>query len=744
MIKLRRYLKPFAAGLLIAIVLLFGQAMSDLNLPNFMSKIVNIGIQQNGIDSTAPAAISESGMTLIKTFMTDDEKTLVNDNYTLVSSSDKNEKGQKYIDLYPSAENKLYIKNNADKSISKSLDDAFGSATGTIMYTMKDFAEKSGQSTVSNAADNLKEIDLAKLYQMQPILNMIPKQTIANAHDEAIANDATILNQMGIYMTKAFYTELGIDVSQMQTSYIIKIGLLMLTIALLGGAATILVSLISSRIAAGVARNLRKDVFTKIEKFSPNAFGKFSTASLITRCTNDITQIQMLLMIGIRMICYAPIMATGGIIMALKKSVSMSWIIAVAVITLVGLIMIVMAIAMPKFKIMQQLVDKLNLVSRENLSGMMVIRAFATQQHEKDRFDKANSDITKTQLFIGRSMVSLMTGIMLIMNCITLVIVWVGAHQIAASSMQVGDMMAFMQYAMQIIMSFMMISMMFLFVPRAAVSAVRISEVLAVDDLIKDPENPKDFDETKKGLVEFKNVFFRYDNADEDALCDITFTAKPGQTTAIIGSTGSGKSTIANLIMRFYDIRNGEIRVDGVDIRQVAQKDLRSKIGYVPQKGVLLSGTISTNLKYGKKEADYDEVQTAAQVAQAMDFISDNEHKFEAPITQGGTNVSGGQKQRLSIARALVAKPEIYIFDDSFSALDFKTDVALRKALKEHTGDSTVIVVGQRISTIKNAEQIIVLDEGKIVGIGTHKELLKNCDEYYEIASSQLTQEELA
>lgn len=744
MIKLRGYLKPFAAGLLIAIVLLFGQAMSDLNLPNFMSKIVNIGIQQNGIDSTAPAAISESGMMLIKTFMTDDEKTLVNDNYTLVSSSDTNEKRQKYIDLYPKVEDKLYVKNDVDKTVSKSLDDAFGSATGTIMYSMKDFTEKSGQSTASNAADNLKEIDLAKLYQMQPMLNMIPKQTIINAHDEAIANDATILNQMGIYMTKAFYTELGIDVSRMQTSYIIRIGLFMLTIALLGGAATILVSLISSRIAAGVARNLRKDVFTKIEKFSPNAFGKFSTASLITRCTNDITQIQMLLMIGIRMLCYAPIMATGGIIMALKKSVSMSWIIAVAVITLVGMIMIVMAIAMPKFKIMQQLVDKLNLVSRENLSGMMVIRAFATQQHEKDRFEKANDDITKTQLFIGRSMVSLMTGIMLMMNCITLIIVWVGAHQIASSSMQVGDMMAFMQYAMQIIMSFMMISMMFLFVPRAAVSAVRISEVLAVDDLIKDPENPKNFDETKKGLVEFKNVFFRYDNADEDALCDITFTAKPGQTTAIIGSTGSGKSTIANLIMRFYDIRSGEILVDGVDIRQVAQKDLRSKIGYVPQKGVLLSGTISTNLKYGKKEAADDEIQTAAQVAQAMDFISDNEHKFEAPITQGGTNVSGGQKQRLSIARALVAKPEIYIFDDSFSALDFKTDVALRKALKEHTGQSTVIVVGQRISTIKNAEQIIVLDEGKIVGTGTHKELLKNCDEYYEIASSQLTQEELA
>lgn len=744
MIKLRRYLKPFATGLLLAIVLLLVQAVCDLNLPNFMSKIVNIGIQQNGIDSTAPAAISKSGMTLITTCMTDDEKTLVYDNYILVNSSDTNKKGQAYIDLYPKAEEELYIKNDVDKTISKSIDDAFGSATGTIMYIMKDFAEKSAQSGDAYSTDNLKEIDITKLYQMQPILNMIPKQTISDAHNEAVTNDASILNQMGIYMTKAFYSELGIDVSRVQSAYIIRIGLLMLAIALLGGAAIILVSLLSSRIAAGVSKNLRKDVFTKIENFSANEFGKFSTASLITRCTNDITQIQLLLMIGIRMICYAPIMATGGIIMALKKSVSMSWIIAVAVIALVGLIMIVMAIALPKFKIMQQLVDKLNLVSRENLSGMMVIRAFATQQHEKDRFDKANADITKTQLFIGRSMVSMMTGIMLIMNCVTLVIVWVGAHQIAASSMQVGDMMAFMQYAMQIITSFMMISMMFIFVPRAAVSAGRISEVLAVNDLIKDPEKPKTFDETKKGLVEFKNVFFRYDNADEDAITDITFTAKPGQTTAIIGSTGSGKSTIANLILRFYDIRSGEILVNGVDIRQVAQKDLRSKIGYVPQKGVLLSGTISTNLKYGKKEASDEEVQKAAEVAQVMDFISDNEENFEAAITQGGTNVSGGQKQRLSIARALVKKPEIYIFDDSFSALDFKTDVTLRKALKEHTGQSTVIVVGQRVSTIKNAEQIIVLDEGKIVGKGTHKELLKNCPEYYEIASSQLTQEELA
>jgi ATP-binding cassette subfamily B protein len=437
-------------------------------------------------------------------------------------------------------------------------------------------------------------------------------------------------------------------------------------------------------------------------------------------------------------------MAVGGIIMAIGKSPSMSWIIAVACIAITGLIMVIMAIAMPKFKIIQKLVDRLNLVARENLSGMMVIRAFATQNHEKQRFEEANGDLTKTNLFVTRVMAFLMSGIMLVMNGITLIVVWVGAHQISNSGLQIGDMMAFMQYAMQIIMSFMMISMMFIFVPRAAVSAVRIAEVLETENKIFDPKDPKDFDETKKGLVEFKDVFFKYEGAKEYALSDINFTAYPGQTTAIIGSTGSGKSTIANLLLRFYDVSEGSVKVDGADVRDVMLKDLREKIGYVPQKGVLISGTIASNLRYGKKDATDEEIQTAADVAQATEFIEEKEEKYESNIAQGGANVSGGQKQRLSIARALVKNPEIFIFDDSFSALDYKTDVTLRKALKEHTGESTVIVVGQRVSTIMNAQQIIVLDKGKIVGIGTHRELLKTCPQYYEIASSQLSQEELA
>ena len=518
----------------------------------------------------------------------------------------------------------------------------------------------------------------------------------------------------------------------------------MLAIAMLGGMATILVSLLSSKIAAGVAKNLRYDTFNKIESFSSGEFDKFSTASLITRCTNDITQIQMMLTMGIRMIVLAPIMAIGGIIMAVGKSASMSWIIAASCLTLIGVIMVVAAVAMPKFKIMQKLVDKINLVARENLSGMMVIRAFNRQKFEKDRFSEANRNLTDVTLFVNRVMVFMMPVMMLIMNGTTLLVVWVGAHQISGSTMQIGDMMAFMQYAMLIIMSFLMISMMFIFVPRAAVSANRIGEVLETENTILDPENPVAFDASRKGTVEFENVSFRYHNAEEDALSNITFTARPGQTTAIIGPTGSGKSTVANLILRFYDVSGGRIRVDGEDIRDVRQRDLRERIGYVPQKGVLLSGTVESNVKYGSEDASMRAVETAAEVAQATEFISQKPEGFSSEIAQGGTNVSGGQKQRLSIARALVKNPEIFVFDDSFSALDFRTDAALRRALKAHTGQSTVIVVSQRVSTIINAEQIVVLDNGRVVGIGTHKALLETCPQYYDIASSQLSQEELA
>ncbi len=744
MIKLAKYLKPFSIGLALAIALLFGQAMCDLNLPNYMSDIVNVGIQQNGIEHSAPNAISQNGKNLMTTFMTESEKQLVDQNYVLVSGEDKNADGKTYNSLYPKAGTQIYVKKDADEAVNTHLDNAFGIATWTLINVMQKMPAESGQTNAGSLSTDVKNLDISKLYQAIPMLDKLSAAAITAAHEKAVATDGSLLKQGGIMLAKALYSELGVATNSTQTDYILSIGLRMLAIALLGGLATVSVSLISSRIAAGVARNLRKDVFNKIEGFSNNEFDKFGVASLITRCTNDITQIQQLLMMGIRMICYAPIMGIGGIIMAVNKSASMSWIIAVACIVLVGMIMVIMSIAMPKFKAIQKLVDKLNLVSRENLSGMMVIRAFGTQEHESKRFEAANQDLTKTNLFVNRIMVFMMPAMTLIMNGVTLLIVWVGAHQIVNSTMQVGDMMAFMQYAMQIIMSFLMISMMFIFVPRAAVSAVRIVEVLETENTIVDPQSPKNFDAAKKGLVEFRHVYFRYHGAEEDALSDITFTAKPGQMTAIIGPTGSGKTTIANMALRFYDVSEGQILVDGVDVREVKQKDLRKKIGYIPQKGVLLSGTIASNLRYGKKDASDHEIETVANVAQAMDFIEEMPERFESAISQGGTNISGGQKQRLSIARALAKEPEIFIFDDSFSALDFRTDADLRKALKEHTSSSTVIIVAQRISTIRNAEQILVLDEGRIVGCGTHKELLMNCPQYYEIASSQLSQEELA
>jgi ATP-binding cassette subfamily B protein len=518
----------------------------------------------------------------------------------------------------------------------------------------------------------------------------------------------------------------------------------MLLLSLLSAASTVAVGYLSARVAAGLSRNLRKKVFDKVEGFSNAEFDKFSTASLITRSTNDITQIQMLVIILIRIVFYAPIMGIGGIIRALGKSTSMSWIIAVAIITLVSIIIVVFSIALPKFKIIQNLIDRLSLITRENLSGMMVIRAFNTQKFEEDRFDRANIDLTKTNLFINRVMVLMMPVMMLIMNGLSLLIIWVGAHQVAQSKMQVGDMMAFLQYAMLIVMAFLMMSIMFIMLPRASVSAGRVADVLDTRAIIRDPQDAKYFNGSGYGVVEFKNVSFRYPGADEDVLHDINFTTKPGQTTAFIGPTGSGKSTLVNLILRFYDISKGHILVDGIDIREVKQHDLRDKIGYVPQKSILFSGTIESNLRFANENASDEKLRTAAEVAQAMEFISEKPEGFESEISQGGKNVSGGQNQRLSIARALVKNPEILILDDCFSALDFKTDSALRKALKSYSGQSTVLIVAQRVGTVMTAEQIVVLDDGKIVGKGTHRELMRSCDTYREIALSQLSKEELA
>jgi ATP-binding cassette subfamily B protein len=534
------------------------------------------------------------------------------------------------------------------------------------------------------------------------------------------------------------------DAGALQTKYILQIGARMLLISLLSVACSVTVGYLAARTAAGMARDLRRSVFRKVESFSSTEFDRFSTASLITRSTNDITQIQMVVVLMVRMVFYAPIIGIGGVIRAMSRDVSMWWIIAVAVMTLVILIVVVYQIAVPKFRIMQGLIDRLNLVTREDLSGMMVIRAFNRQPFEEARFDRANVDLTRTSLFVNRVMVIMMPVMMLVMNGLSMLIIWVGAHQVAQSNMQVGDMMAFMQYAFQIVFAFLMLSMMFIILPRADVSANRIADVLETEVAICDPQEPRRFGEPFRGVVEFRNVSFRYPGAEEDVLHDISFTAKPGQTTAIIGTTGSGKSTIVSLIPRFYEVTDGAVCLDGIDIRQVSQHDLRDKIGYIPQRSTLFSGTIESNLRYGEQTASDQALEASAEIAQAMEFIASDPKGMAAEIAQGGANVSGGQKQRLSIARALVKKPPIYIFDDSFSSLDFKTDAALRRALKANTASSTVLIVTQRISTIKSAEQIVVLDEGRIVGKGSHRHLMQECETYRAIALSQLSKEELA
>ena len=597
-----------------------------------------------------------------------------------------------------------------------------------------------------NMQQNNVSIDLENI-DMFTLLESIPKQqkdTMIEEMDKKLVDlpDAMI-SQGAVSFVKSEYEKIGIDTGNLQTKYIINTGLIMIGITILGVIAAILVGFLASRVGASLGRTLRSKTFEKVMKFSSKEMTEFSTASLITRSTNDIQQIQMMTVMMLRMVFFAPFMALGGIYKVLNTNTSMTWIIGVAVLGVVVIVIILFTTVMPKFKVLQNLVDKLNLVTREILTGLQVIRAFSTEKFEEDRFDKANKDLTKVNMFVNRIMSCMMPAMMLIMNAISVLIVWVGSQNIDTGAMQVGDMMAFIQYTMQIVMSFLMISMISVMLPRAAVSANRINEVLEKEIVIKEDNVPEKFDEDKKGMVEFKNVSFKYPDADEEILHDINFIAKPGQTTAFIGSTGSGKSTLINLIPRFHDVTQGEILVDGHNIKNVSIHDLRDKIGYIPQKGILFSGTINSNLKYGKKDANEEDVEKAARIAQALDFINDKEDKFESEISQGGSNVSGGQKQRLSIARAIAKDPEIFIFDDSFSALDFKTDAKLRKALKEEIKDSTILIVAQRISTILDAEQIIVLDEGRVVGKGTHKELLKNCEIYKEIALSQLSKEEL-
>lgn len=742
MFKLKKYLKPHIVAVILAILFLFGEAVCELVLPNLMSDIVNVGIQNTGVENASPEVISTDGMTLLKPFMSDNSKKLIEKSYKLVESGTDSAKD--YENAYPILEESgkgVYVL--TDYSDRSALDDIFGKASVALIAMMQDFAKQGNTSASSSKDMDISNADITEMYKINPMLSMIPQAKFDGYINDSNNADNQITNTVGCAMTKLFYKEVGIDMGQYQFNYIAKIGVYMLLITLAGGIFAILVSLIASKVAAGVAKDLRRDLFQKVESFSNREFDSFSTASLITRTTNDITQIQMFVVMAIRLICFAPIMGIGGMIMALQQGVSLSWIILLAIVLLIIVMVVICIVALPKFKSIQKMVDKLNLVTRESLTGMMVIRAFGTQKNEEERFDKANKDLTSVNLFVNRVMVILMPIITLIMNGVTLLIVWVGAHQIEAAQIQIGDMMAFMQYGMIIIMAFLMISMMFIMIPRASVSASRIAEVLESELSIKDSKNPKSLGENSKGEITFNNVSFKYGNAEDNVIENISFTAKPGQTTAFIGSTGSGKSTLVNLIPRFYDVTAGSITFDGIDIRDITQHELRSKIGFVPQKGVLFSGDIASNLRYGKRDASDSEIAEAAKVAQAEDFINSKLEKYESPIAQGGTNVSGGQKQRLCIARALAKKAPVYIFDDSFSALDFKTDAALRKALKKYTGDSTVLIVAQRISTIMDAEQIIVLDEGKMVGKGTHKELMQSCPTYREIASSQLNEEEL-
>ena len=750
MLKVLKNLKKSFWSVVVIILLLIVQAQADLNLPDFTSRIVNEGIQFGGIEKAVPQIISKQDLENILIFSEDDDK--ITENYTLVGESPSKEQ-EKVLKKYLGKDfdielESIYVLNDIDSSKE---DELAKLMAGPLMefatVTSEDTAAQIKTAMMSKVPEeqkavleNMSILDIIKSMpeeQRKSVLEQFTKQV-----DEM---QDSIKEQAAITEIKNLYKDLGVDTDKLQNNYILVTGLQMLGVALISMVSAITIMLLSARVAAKLGKTLREKVFRKVLSFSTGELNRFSTASLITRSTNDVQQIQMLISILFRVVVYAPIIGIGGFIKVLTNSdSSMAWIIGVAILAVLFIVVTLFIIAMPKFRKLQELTDKLNLVSREILSGLQVIRAFNTEKKEEKRFNGANKDLMKTNVFVNRTMSIMMPALMLIMNGITVLIVWVGGHNVDQGIMQVGDLMAFIQYTMQIVMAFLMISMISIMLPRASVSANRINEVLETEASIKDKKETKKFDPSKKGLVEFKNVSFRYPDADTELLEDINFTAEPGKTTAIIGSTGSGKSTIVNLIPRFYDVTGGELRIDGVNVKDVSQKDLRDIVGFVPQKGLLFSGTIESNIKYSDDSMSDERMYKAAEIAQATEFIETKEKKYQDPISQGGGNVSGGQRQRISIARALAKDPEIFVFDDSFSALDLKTDAALREALSEITHDKTVIIVAQRISTILNAEQIIVLEEGKVVGIGTHEELIKNNETYRQIALSQLSEEELS
>lgn len=759
--NLFKYAASYWKAMIAIVLILVVQAYCDLSLPAYTSDIVNVGIQQGGIEDEVPRQIATEEMEKLLLFVSEDDQQTVMDAYTEDNTSYKKEayvlkdsvaedehtlrKLKEILQIPMMMTSGIESGSDTTKQMEDKLKEQMSQGMAQSMpqganQTMPEGMPQ-GESQAESQAVSLDDMSMFDLLKMLPAEQ---RATMVEKIEEQMSEmPDTILDQAAVSFCRSAYKDLGMDMDQTQIHYLLKTGGQMAALALLGMAASIMVAFLASRVGASAGRDLRSGVFHKVVGFSNNEFNHFSTASLITRSTNDIQQIQMLIVMLLRMVLYAPILAIGGVLQVMKTNVSMSWIIGLAVIIIAFVVLLLFLVVMPKFKVLQNLVDKLNLVTREILTGLPVIRAFSTEKHEEERFDDANRTLTKTNLFVNRAMTFMMPVMMFVMNGVSVLIVWTGAHGISDGQMQVGDMMAFIQYTMQIIMGFLMLCMISIMLPRAAVAADRVEEVLKSETMIHDPKQEKHFPEDGKGVLTFDHVSFRYPGADEDVLEDITFTAKPGETTAIIGSTGSGKSTLVNLIPRFYDVTSGDIMLDGVDIREVKQQELREKLGYVPQKGVLFSGDIASNIMFGNSHGSDDEMIEAAEIAQATEFIDTKPEKYKSPISQGGLNVSGGQKQRLSIARAIAKHPQVFIFDDSFSALDYKTDVTLRRALAEKTSGSTVLIVAQRISTILHAEQIIVLDEGKVAGKGTHAELLKNCPVYREIAESQLSKKEL-